>query len=50
MTADLKGGLGSASATWNGYTVGALVAANPVGQVTVGDTPALSCRPAGIRR
>jgi L-aminopeptidase/D-esterase-like protein len=39
MIADLKGGLGSASATWNGYTVGALVAANPVGQVTVGDGP-----------
>jgi len=39
LIADLKGGLGSASAVWNGYTVGALVAANPVGQVTVGDGP-----------
>jgi L-aminopeptidase/D-esterase-like protein len=45
MTADLKGGLGSASATWNGYTVGALVAANPVGQVTVGDTPHFHAAP-----
>jgi L-aminopeptidase/D-esterase-like protein len=45
MIADLKGGLGSASATWNGYTVGALVAANPVGQVTVGDTPHFQAAP-----
>jgi D-aminopeptidase len=37
--ADLKGGLGSASAMWNGYTVGALVVVNAVGQVTVGDGP-----------
>lgn len=37
--ADLKGGLGSASAIWGGMTVGALVVANPVGQVTVGDGP-----------
>jgi D-aminopeptidase len=37
--ADLKGGLGSASATWRGMTVGALVVANPIGQVTVGDEP-----------
>jgi D-aminopeptidase len=37
--ADLKGGLGSASATWNGMTVGAIVAANPIGQVTAGDGP-----------
>ena len=39
LIGDLKGGLGSASAEWNGYTVGALIAANPVGQVTVGDGP-----------
>lgn len=37
--ADLKGGLGSASAVWDGYTVGALVVANPVGKVTAGDGP-----------
>ncbi len=38
--ADLKGGLGSASAiAADGTTVGALVAANPVGVVTVGDGP-----------
>ena len=37
-TADLRGGLGSASSRLdNGITVGALVAANPVGQVTIGD-------------
>ena len=29
----LKGGLGSASARWNGFTVGALSAVNPVGSV-----------------
>jgi D-aminopeptidase len=39
LIADLKGGLGSASATWNGYTVGALVAVNALGRVTVGDAP-----------
>lgn len=39
-TAGLKGGLGSASAVLeNGITVGALVAVNAVGSVTVGDTP-----------
>jgi len=38
LIADLKGGLGSASATWNGYTVGALVAVNALGRVTVGAT------------
>jgi D-aminopeptidase len=37
--ADLKGGLGSASAQWQGYTVGALVAVNALGRVTVGDGP-----------
>lgn len=37
-TANLKGGLGSASLVLpSGVTVGALVAANPVGQVVVGD-------------
>lgn len=39
LIADLKGGLGSASATWAGYTVGALVAVNALGRVTVGDDP-----------
>ena len=43
--ADLKGGLGSASAVWNGLTVGALVVANPVGQVTVGDGPQFLAAP-----
>jgi L-aminopeptidase/D-esterase-like protein len=38
--ADLKGGLGSASAmTEDGFCVGALVAANAVGQATIGETP-----------
>jgi D-aminopeptidase len=37
LIADLKGGLGSASAMWEGYTVGALVAVNALGRVTVGD-------------
>ncbi len=38
--ADLKGGLGSASArTSDGFIVGALVAVNAVGQATVGDGP-----------
>jgi D-aminopeptidase len=37
--ADLKGGLGSASMTTeDGFTVGALVAVNAVGQATIGDT------------
>jgi L-aminopeptidase/D-esterase-like protein len=40
LTATLKGGLGSASIVLeNGITVGALVAANPTGCVTVGDRP-----------
>jgi D-aminopeptidase len=39
LIADLKGGLGSASAVWNGFTVGALVAVNALGRVTVGDGP-----------
>jgi L-aminopeptidase/D-esterase-like protein len=39
-TADLRGGLGSASAVSpEGYTVGALVAVNAVGQATIGDGP-----------
>lgn len=39
-TATLKGGLGSASERLtSGATVGALVVANPIGQVTVGDGP-----------
>ncbi|RUM98056.1 S58 family peptidase [Pseudaminobacter arsenicus] len=39
LTAGLKGGLGSASTVLdNGVTVGALVAANPVGSVTVGES------------
>ena len=39
-TATLKGGLGSASAmTEAGFTVGALVAVNALGQATIGDGP-----------
>jgi len=39
-TANLKGGLGSASAiTSNGYRVGAIVAVNSLGQATIGDGP-----------
>ena len=38
-TANLKGGLGSASLVIDGITVGALVAANPLGQVTVDRGP-----------
>lgn len=39
LTAGLKGGLGSASTVLsNGVTIGALVAVNPVGSVTVGRT------------
>ncbi len=39
LTADLKGGLGSASVTFDGITVGALVAVNALGRVTMGDGP-----------
>lgn len=40
IIADLKGGLGSASLVLpSGHTVGALVAVNAIGQVTVGDGP-----------
>ena len=39
-TVNLRGGLGSASArTSRGHVVGALVAVNPAGQVTIGDGP-----------
>src|SRR5690606_26393735 len=39
LTANLKGGLGSASLRLpSGHTVGALVVANPTGSVTVGDS------------
>ncbi len=39
-TANLKGGLGSASAvTGGGFTVGALVAVNALGSATIGDGP-----------
>jgi D-aminopeptidase len=36
--ANLKGGLGSASGTVQGFTIGAIAAVNAVGAVTVGDT------------
>ena len=40
MTANLKGGLGSASARLeNGASIGALVAVNAFGQATMGDSP-----------
>ncbi|MEM7720851.1 MAG: P1 family peptidase [Pseudomonadota bacterium] len=39
MIADLKSGFGTASAVWNGMTVGAMVAVNALGRVTVGDGP-----------
>jgi D-aminopeptidase len=39
-TANLKGGLGSASAvTANGFTVGAVAAVNAIGATTMGDSP-----------
>jgi len=38
-TANLKGGLGSASATCDGFTVGALAAVNAAGSAVVGDGP-----------
>jgi L-aminopeptidase/D-esterase-like protein len=38
-TVNLKGGIGSASAMVDGITVGALVAVNAAGSVTVGDGP-----------
>lgn len=40
LTANLKGGLGSASCkSSGGYTIGALVAVNALGQATIGDSP-----------
>lgn len=39
LIADMKGGLGSASLRIGAYTVGALVAVNALGRVTVGDGP-----------
>lgn len=39
LIADLKGGLGSASLKVGRYTVGALVAVNALGRVTVGEGP-----------
>jgi len=45
LIADLKGGIGSASATFGGLTVGALVAVNALGRVTVGDGPAFWAAP-----
>src|SRR3954452_13213983 len=38
-TVNLKGGVGSASATTRGFTVGALAAVNAAGSVTVGNGP-----------
>jgi L-aminopeptidase/D-esterase-like protein len=38
-TANLKGGLGSASAQAGGFTIGALAAVNAVGSVTIGNGP-----------
>src|SRR5918995_1707437 len=38
-TVNLKGGIGSASAVHDGFTIGALVAVNAVGSVVVGDGP-----------
>ena len=49
LIADLKGGLGSASAVWNGYTVGALVAANPRGAGDGGRRSAFPRRALRIR-
>ncbi len=41
MAGQIKGGLGSASAQWNGYTVGALVAVNSVGSCVRPDSARL---------
>lgn len=38
LTLNLKGGVGSASATFGDITIGALAVANPAGSVTVGDS------------
>ncbi|QXT41484.1 P1 family peptidase [Gymnodinialimonas ceratoperidinii] len=45
LTADLKGGLGSASLRIGRHTVGALVAVNALGRVTVGDGPCFWAAP-----
>ena len=39
LTANLKGGLGTASAKVGNFTVGAIVAVNAIGSATLGDTP-----------
>ena len=50
-TVNLKGGIGSASAvTSDGITVGALVAVNAAGSVTVGDTPHFWAAPFELNR
>jgi L-aminopeptidase/D-esterase-like protein len=41
IAGQLKGGLGSASAQWDGFTVGAIVAANPVGACVMPGTSRL---------
>lgn len=50
-TANLKGGLGSASAvTAGGFTVGAIAAVNAIGTVTVGDGPHFRAAPWEVGR
>jgi D-aminopeptidase len=44
-TVNLKGGIGSASAAHEDFTVGALVVVNAVGSVTVGDSPCFWAAP-----
>lgn len=44
-TVNLKGGLGSASALCDGHVVGAIVAVNAAGSVTVGDGPSFWAAP-----
>jgi D-aminopeptidase len=44
-TANLKGGLGSASVIYDGFSIGALVAVNAVGSVIIGDGPAFWATP-----
>lgn len=45
LTADLKGGIGTASARFGPYTVGALVAVNALGRATVGEGPTFWAAP-----
>ena len=45
MAGGFKGGLGSASAIWNGYTIGALCAVNPYGSPVNPQTGDLWARP-----